>query len=273
MLMYRARAVALAMLFGLFLNGCPLIEEIEELQGKKAGPCDEGRETDAYFADAVRYDDTRGQWIFHNWLGSGPNGSCDIYINIKDGQLSAGPDITPAFVRQAISASVERWANLIRQMGIACVTHVLSEAQGDSLTTRSPRIDVQFVPAINTSGTGGRAEIEYSDASETFSLLRVTLATMFVYGTDTVPMTKTSMAPVVMHELGHVLGVMGFGGASGHSTQPKDVMYSNPACVELSSGDVETFRRIYTENAYYDPGSMPTTAAQKIHVDACCGIQ
>lgn len=270
MFLYRARTTALAILLGLVLSGCPLIEEIEELQGNKEGPCDEGRKTDAYFASAIRHDDTRGRWIFHNWRGSGPNGSCDIYINIKDGQLPTGPEIDPAFVRQAISASAERWANVIRHMGIACVTHVLSEAQGDALTTRSPRIDVEFTPAINASGTGGRAEIEYSDASKTFSLLRVTLATMFVYGTDTVPMTKASMAPIVMHELGHALGVMGFDGASGHSPQPEDVMYSNPDCVELSSGDVETFRRIYTENAYYHPGGAPTTSVQKIHVDGCC---
>jgi len=86
-------------------------------------------------------------------------------------------------------------------------------------------------------------------------------------------MSTVMMASLVMHEFGHALGVAGFNGATGHSGEPADVMYHDPVCVELSTGDIETFQRIYSENAFYHPGNSPATGAQKIVVDGCRGLR
>ena len=266
----RAWIVCLSFTMAALLTGCPLIEKIDELQGNKPGHCEQGRATDPYFSSAIGFDQTRQLWLFPNWRGSGPNSSCDIYINVKDGQLPGDTSITPSFVRKTVTAAVERWASVIRQMGIPCFTHLQFAADGDAMTERTPRMDVEFPRAINPEGTGGRAELGYSDDSRTFWIVRVLVATGYANGNDTTTSTMASMERIISHEFGHAFGVMGLEGATGHSSNPDDVMYPYPECSELSSGDMETLRRIYTDSAYYRPGEItPTAGMQKVVVDGC----
>jgi hypothetical protein len=237
------------------LNGCPLVEEIEEIQGTRPGHCETGRETDEYFDAAIHYDSGKERWIFHNWRGSGPNGACEIWVNVRDGAISTGGEVNVGFVRQTVSKSVEEWRGVIEAMGIPCAVHLLHESRGDSLTTRTPRMEILFPYTIPSDGVAGRTEVGVDESSRTFSLVRVWVASAYVLNHDTVKMTARYTERIIAHELGHALGIFGFNGATGHSADQEDVMFSYAPCDLLSLGDAATLRRVYTEDAYYRPAA------------------
>lgn len=250
----------------LSLQGCPLVEEIEEIQGTRPGPCETGRESNEYFEAAIRYDSDKATWIHHNWRGSGPNGSCDIWINVRDGSIPAGSETNAGFMRQTLSKSATEWQRVITDMGIPCTIHFLHESRGDSLTSRTPRMEIEFPDIIPTDGVGGRTEVSVDESSRSFSLVRVWIASAYVLNHDTVAMTPRYLERIISHELGHALGIFGFDGATGHSTNQEDVMFSYAPCALPSLGDASTLRRVYTEEAYYGPASTTDIAGLKKHV-------
>lgn len=141
------------------LQGCPLVEEIAEIQGTRPGPCETGRETDEYFDAAIRYDSSRDKWIFHNWRGSGPDGGCDIWVNVRDGAIPVGGEIDAEFLRQTVSKSAGEWRSVIESMGIPCTFRFLHQSRGDSMTARTPRMEFDFPYTIPFDGVGGRTEV------------------------------------------------------------------------------------------------------------------
>lgn len=248
------------------LQGCPLVEEIEEIQGTRPGHCETGRESDEYFDAAIRYDSSKDKWIFHNWRGSGPNGGCDIWVNVRDGAIPSGGEIDAEFLRQTISKSAGEWRSVIENMGIPCTFRFLHESLGDSMTARTPRMEIEFPHTIPFDGVGGRTEVSVDESSQTFSLVRVWIASAYVLNHDTVMMTPRYTERIIAHELGHALGIFGFDGASGHSTNQEDVMFSYAPCDLLSLGDATTLRRVYTEDAYYRPAATTSIEGLRKHV-------
>lgn len=249
------------------LQGCPLVEEIEEIQGTRPGHCETGRESDEYFDAAIRYDSSKDKWIFHNWRGSGPNGGCDVWVNVRDGVIpTSGCEIDAEFLRQTISKSAGEWRSVIENMGIPCTFRFLHESLGDSMTARTPRMEIEFPHTIPFDGVGGRTEVSVDESSQTFSLVRVWIASAYVLNHDTVMMTPRYTERIIAHELGHALGIFGFDGASGHSTNQEDVMFSYAPCDLLSLGDAATLRRVYTEDAYYRPAATTSIEGLRKHV-------
>lgn len=248
------------------LQGCPLVEEIEEIQGTRPGPCETGRETDEYFDVAIRYDSSEERWVFHNWRGSGPDGGCDVWVNVRDGAIPTGGEVDAEFLRQALSNSAEEWRSVITAMGIPCTFRFLHQSRGDSMTSRTPRMEFEFPYTLPFDGVGGRTEVGVDESSRTFSLIRVWIASAYVLNHDTVAMTPRYTERIIAHELGHALGIFGFDGATGHSTNQEDVMFSYAPCGLLSLGDAATLRRVYTEDAYYNPAATNNIEGLRKHV-------
>lgn len=248
------------------LQGCPLVEEIEEIQGTRPGSCEIGRETDEYFDAAIRFDSSKERWVFHNWRGSGPDGGCDIWVNVRDGAIPTGGEVDAVFLRQALSKSAEEWRSVITGLGIPCTFRFLHQSRGDSMTSRTPRMEIEFPYTLPFDGVGGRTEVGVDESSRTFSLIRVWIASAYVLNHDTVAMTPRYTERIIAHELGHALGIFGYDGASGHSTNQEDVMFAYAPCGLLSLGDAATIRRVYSEDAYYSPAATSNIEGLRKHV-------
>ena len=50
---------------------------------------------------------------------------------------------------------------------------------------------------------------------------------------------KEQVSRLVLHELGHAIGIWG------HSKDPNDIMYTHPIVSQLSPRDIHTVRRLY----------------------------
>ena len=260
--------IVLVLFAALSASGCSLIEDLEEElnDDDEIVHCETGRSTDVYFSDAIHYNTSQQKWIFHNWKGSASDGGCDIHINVHDAQIT----LTPA-VRQAIQTGVTAWRNAIVATGVRCDTYVHFESQGDPLVDVSPRIDLEFVGLLQGGDLAGTTVVTTSPASRQFTHVRIQLASELVVGSDTVAIHESYYPVIITHEFGHAFGIHGYDGATGHSSEPEDVMFPTAECSALSAGDVATMREVYTRAPFYTPAvsGIPFNAELRITRIAC----
>jgi predicted Zn-dependent protease len=72
---------------------------------------------------------------------------------------------------------------------------------------------------------------------------------MYIYPryTTTPPGLESCYSITVTHEFGHAIGLLG------HSTEPSDVMYSDPVLDGISDRDRVTAETVYHINPTYSP--------------------
>lgn len=251
---------AISVLVLLFMNGCPLVDEIDEQFGDKVPDhCEAGRATDPYLADAIMFESASERWVFHSWKGSG--GGCVIPINVKDAQGTFSPNVQAADVRQAVTSGIEKWRNVIDEAAVQCDVAPRFQSLGDPEITQSPRIDIEFVPMVRNGTYTGVTEVTVGGPGTSFTHVLIQVAATLVADTNTIPLSKSDYQRVIVHELGHAFGIFGYGQATGHSTNPEDVMYHGGDCTSLSEGDAATMRELYSRPAYYLPAASTGTLA------------
>jgi len=250
------------------INGCSLIDDLEDElnddDDDEIVHCQSGRPTEIYFSDAVRYNSSQQRWVFHNWKGTGSDGGCDIHINVHDSDITLSQT-----VRQAITAGATAWRNAIVANGVRCDVYVHFESQGDSGSTVSPRIDMEFVELLNGGDIAGSTTVAASPAARTFSHVRIQIASHVVEGNDTLTIPLSTFPALITHEYGHAFGILGYEGATGHSSEEEDVMFPTADCSALSAGDIATMREAYTRVPFYAPvasGSQISSDTREIRV-------
>lgn len=248
------------------LSGCSLIDDLEEElnDDDEIVHCQAGRATELYYSDAIRYNSSQQRWMFHKWKGNAPDGGCDIHINVHDDQIQ----LTPT-VRQAIATGANGWKNAIVATGVRCDVYVHFASDGDSGSTDSPRIDMEFVDLLSGGDIAGSTVVSASPAARAFSHVRIQVAARVVEGNDTLTIPVSQYPALITHEYGHALGILGYEGATGHSSEGEDVMFPTAECSALSAGDIATMREVYTRVPYYTPsssGSQVTAGTQEIRV-------
>ncbi len=244
-------------------GGCSLIDDLEEQldDDDEIVHCQAGRNTEMYLSDAIRYNSSHQRWIFHNWKGSASNGGCEIHINVHDGQIALSQT-----VRQAITSGAAGWKNAIAAAGTSCNIIVHFESQGDEIATTSPRIDMEFVDILAGGEIAGSTMVTTSPASRTFSHVRIQVAGRVVEAVDTLAIPASTYPALITHEYGHAFGILGFDGATGHSSEPEDVMYPTAECSALSAGDIATMREVYTRAPYYSPAAGGSAISSDEHL-------
>jgi hypothetical protein len=233
------------------LSGCSLIDDLEDElndDDDEIVHCESGRPTEIFFTDAIRYNSSQQRWIFHNWKGTGSDGGCDIHINVHDSAI----DLSQT-VRQSITAGATAWKNAIVANGARCDVNFHFESQGDPGSAATPRIDIEFVEMLDGGDIAGSTTVSASPAARTFSHVRIQIASHVIDAGDTLAIPVSQYPALITHEYGHALGILGYDGATGHSSDAEDVMFPTAGCSALSAGDIATMREAYTRVPYYTP--------------------
>lgn len=259
-------AVMLSMIA--WLSGCSLIDDLEDAinDDDEIVHCASGRGTEIYFTDAIRYNESLDRWIFHNWKGNAADGGCDIHVNVHDDGIALSSTL-----RQAIATGATAWKNAITAAGVRCDVFVHFASDGDAGVGDSPRIDMEFVDIIAGGGIAGSTVVTANPTTRRFSHVRIQIAARIVEGSDTLAIPQSGFPALVTHEYGHALGILGFDGATGHSTEPEDVMFPATECAALSAGDIATMKEAYSRTPFYTPVSDGSqTAAAYVDFRVTC---
>jgi predicted Zn-dependent protease len=98
-------------------------------------------------------------------------------------------------------------------------------------------------PLMDPEASIGHANFnnEILDTANPMRVLKVniTVNTGDLYTDLSVESRKEQVSKLVLHELGHAIGIWG------HSKDPNDIMYTHPIVSQLSSRDMKTVRRLY----------------------------
>lgn len=246
-----SRRICCLVIAAFAINGCSLIDDLEDElndDDDEIVHCESGRATDIYFSDAIRYNSSQQRWVFHNWKGTGSDGGCDIHINVHDSGIELSP-----IVRQSITAGATGWRNAIVANGVRCDVFVHFESLGDPGSDESPRIDMEFVELLDGGDIAGSTVVSASPAARTFSHVRIQVASHVVDAGDTLAIPVSQYPALITHEYGHAFGILGYEGATGHSSEEEDVMFPTADCSALSAGDIATMREAYTRVPFYTP--------------------
>ena len=236
-------SVVLVALLFLFFTGCT----------KKPTGSSRNIHTPNYYESALTWDSNLSRWIFFSWQGTNGTIGSYIYINVHDGTSSVPSNFNATAARNALINGREIWKSAIREAGYTCESSTKYERDGDTFTSKVPRIDVRFVRQLNNGLWQGATQLTYQPSTRTFSYVTIYIATEWVSNGKVITMTDADYWATFANEFGHAFGIYGFGGASGHSPNPNDVMYERNTWWTLSDGDKATIKIIYGSDAYYKP--------------------
>lgn len=237
---------SIASLIVLFFAGCGDSEVTPPKPGRDLN-------TPNYVNEAIEWNSSLGRYVYFSWKGTRGSAGCEIHINVHDGVHSAPPSFNGTYARPALINARREWVRAIRDAGIECETVTRFESEGQSFSSRLPRIDVHFLETSSGGSARGGVRVTADDNTRTFSRVYMEIAASYGREGDLRIMNQDDYMTTLAHEFGHAFGIYKFHGGQGHSSNSNDVMYSPSSYWTLSNGDRSTIATLYSGEAYYRP--------------------
>ncbi len=145
--------------------------------------------------------------------------------------LGLGPDATADAVRRALNA----WGAAV---GVPLATHLAFHAEGQEVAAGHVAVVVSFVEGEGP--LSGLVQLAYAGPDS-----RLVAQVPMVISVPPEGVTVSDLRALMLHEMGHALGILAPAPKNGHSSDPGDVMYPVARWQELSARDRVAMQELY----------------------------
>jgi hypothetical protein len=195
------------------------------------------------------------------WTAQGADPAINIHVAVDDIDVPAG--FNSSFWANVIPAKLDMWLDVLRQDGHDVTTNISYQSKtGPPPADSGAVLHIKFQDKFD-SRVAGTTAIDIVQINRCFTSETVTLALRDSNGT-TYPQFITST--VLLHELGHALGIFATSGQTAHSPDSSDIMFPTININQngLSAADRQTIRHLYSMTPRYRscataPLAKPTT--------------
>ncbi len=194
-------------------------------------------QTDSYLGDAVDPEN------LFRWTPVQPAGPIEILVEVQNAaaelpQALADLGYGPQECAEAVRDGLASWA---KHTGEPLAFALSFHEDGAHLAENIVKIEVSFLESA-TAGLEGYTRVvteqfRPSEVSEVMVEIRI--------GADVTGLTGDMVYALLLHELGHALGIVAPAPRTGHSEARSDVMYPTVRWLELSKEDRLAIRELY----------------------------